>query len=267
MGSTFLNKILEGIRNIFQSIRKFFANSLPPKYEEKENPLWGTMALPVEEIMIPRSDIKGLPEKSSFSEVINTFLKTGFYALPVYRQTLDHIIGVVTIHCILALKESLKNEKNWANHLSAPSFSPSSLKIGEALQRLQNSRDHFIFIVDEYGGIEGMVSKGCIIKEIVQKYFSTPPEDQAVILSKEPELVVSGRIDLENFESEFGDLELSEEERNKVNTLGGWICSFLGRVPLNKEVITHPSGFVFEIQKADSRCIHYIAIKTFPPKK
>ena len=266
MKPQFFNKMLTVIQNIFDKFKKLFTNSLPHKVEEKIGKFQALMADPVEEIMIPRSDIKGLSEKNSFTEVIEMFLKTGFYALPVYRQTLDHIVGIVTIHCILSLKESLKSEKNWAHYLSAPSFAPSSIKIGEALQRLQNYQ-HFIFIVDEYGGIEGMVSKGRIVKKIVQEYFDMPSEDQEIILSKEPELTVSGRIDLEDFQREYGNLGLTEEEENRVNTLGGWICSFLGRVPLNKEVINHPSGFIFEIQKADSRRIHYIIIKNFPIRR
>jgi magnesium and cobalt transporter len=255
--------------SLFSKIKNYFQKfvSSPPVAAPVLHPIEEFLQTPVEEIMIPRSDIIAISSHSSFEEVITTFLKTGLKWLPVFRETLDTITGTVGIHCVLSLRESNTPEPRWNRHMNAPAFCPPCITVYEALHLIE--RDHkntVLFVVDEYGGIEGMLTKGHLVKELFHRYTDDfTEEDQEMIISREPNLIINGRMDLEMFEEEFKTETLfNEDEENRLNTVGGWICSYLGRVPLTGEVISHPSGFTFEIREATPRKIHHIAILHMP---
>lgn len=230
------------------------------------HPMDGLLQTTIDEIMIPRSDIVAVSSHTPFEEVAKKFLRTGFRWLPVFRETLDTIIGMVGIHCLLSLRESGATENRWYRHLNAPTFCPSSMTILDALCCMQ--QDHktsILFVVDEYGGIEGMLTRGHITKEIFHLYGGNGAEEEKMIISRDPVWVIHGRMDLETFEEEFKIYTLFDQEvENRVNTIGGWICAYLGRVPLTGEVIAHPSGFTFEIRHSTPRKIHHIAIVQTP---
>ncbi|WP_023492152.1 transporter associated domain-containing protein [Holospora undulata] len=232
--------------------------------------LEGTMerffSLPVEDIMIPRSDILAVSYRLPFEEITRTFLKTGFRWLPVYRETLDNISGVISIHSVLALKESCTQDIRWYRHLNHASFAPASMTIQEMMKVLYEYHSLALFIVDEYGGIQGMVTKGHILKEFSSMHLSLSSEEEGAVVSRNP-WVLRGRISLEDFEEELQVFTLfTPEEKDKVSTLGGWLCYTLGRVPLKGEIIQHSSGFAFEIQRADPRTIYEVCILNYPNK-
>lgn len=220
---------------------------------EPPSPLEVFLTMPVEEIMTPRGDIEAVSTKASFHELVDRLVQTGFYALPVYQDTLDNVVGVVTTHCVLAIRESQLKAEAWHKHLMHAFFVPPSMKVQEAIQRIYGQRTPFIFVVDEYGGIEGMVSRGTMIRRLGSLCSPELREDEEMILSRSPVLVVNGRIDLEDLEKELGEKLFSDEDHERVNTLGGWLCLFMGRVPMNGEVVSHPSGVSFRIVQADFR--------------
>lgn len=220
----------------------------------------------VEDIMIPRSDIIAINYQLPFEEVVKKFLRTGLQWLPVFRDTLDTITGIVSIHCIISLKESDNEENRWNRHLNQASFSPNSLTIREALHHFHHHhKNPVIFVVDEYGGIEGMLTKGHILKALSGLCMEEILEEEEMIISRHPLWVINGRMDLETFKEELGyDSLFTDHDEARVNTIGGWLCSYIGRVPLTGEVISHSSGFIFEIRQATPRKIHQIAIRSFP---
>lgn len=222
-------------------------------------------ALPISDIMIPRSDIVAVDIHTPLNELMTLFLKTNFQVLPVYRETLDHITGTISVRCLLSLLGT-ENEDRWNRHLSMASFVPTSVTIKEAFQRMSKChKDALLFIVDEHGGVEGMLTKNHILNALSAHCFDDEEEDEAIADAPFP--LISGRMDIDTFAEEFEtDTLFSEDDENKVNTIGGWLCSFLGRVPTKGEVISHPSGFVFEITKADPRKIHEITVLKRPAK-
>lgn len=230
-----------------------------------QHPIDAFLAKSIEEIMLPRSDIIAVANNASFDEVVKNFLKTGFRWLPVYRETLDNITGLVSIQCILSLRESENSEDRWNRHMNQAMFAPTSMTVREALQNFQHSNHvSIIFIVDEYGGIEGMVTKGQILRALCAIWTYDCTEEE-MIISRDPIWIINGRMDLETFEEELGALDFfNEEDENRVNTIGGWLCFYLGRVPLKEEIIAHPSGFTFKIRKATPRKIHEITILQMP---
>lgn len=221
----------------------------------------------VKDIMIPRADMTALSVKSSFPDLVTMFLKNGFYAMPVYRETVDNIVGVVTIHMILSLRESLKKEGDWQRYMSPPSFAPTSMTLGEALQKLRTRKNSMVFIVDEYGGIEGVVTRGMILKEISFMQNPKIDDEDTMVISRDPEIIISGKMDISDFEDEFSALRVAPEDREKINTIGGLICFVLGRVPLKGEIVKHQSGCIFEVREADSRRVHQVAVIKLPKSK
>lgn len=218
---------------------------------------------PVSEFMIPRSDIAAVSTQASFDDVVKIFLKTGFQWLPVFRGTLDTIAGIISVHCILSLHEADHLENKWYRHMNTPLFCPPSMAVAEALRLMHNPhKAPMIFVVDEYGGIEGLLTKWQVMKGFFHLFSDDLiDEEEQMILARDPVPLISGRMDFEAFKDEFCCPDLLDNEmEGRVHTLGGWICAHLGRVPLTGEVIVHPSGFRFEIRQATPRKIHQIAV-------
>lgn len=219
---------------------------------------------PIHDLMIPRSDIVAIPTHWSADDVVGQFLKTGFLWLPVYRDTLDTIIGLVSVHCMLSLRSSIGSDcHQWYRHLHPPVFGPSSMKAREAMNILY--KNPMLFVVDEYGGIEGIVTKDHLMKECLSMAEEFFGEDEDMIAMHEPHVVLNGRMLLEDFMEEFhaDHLKLPDDE-GRIHTLGGWMCAYVGRVPLTGEIIHHPEGWTFEIRQATPRQVHQIAIRQRP---
>ena len=226
------------------------------------------LAFPISDLMVPRSDILAVDIQTPFQDLVKIFLRSNFQALPVYRDTLDHMAGVINVRCLLSLLEA-ENEDKWNRYLSPVTLVPSAITVKEAFQKIgQGHKDSLLFIVDEHGGVEGMVTKNHLLKEFSLHCLEEEqedPQDSFALAVGTVAPVISGRMDLEAFEEEFDAKNLfTSDDENKVNTIGGWLCAFLGRMPTKGEIIRHPSGFVFEITKTDPRKIHEITILKTP---
>jgi magnesium and cobalt transporter len=219
-------------------------------------------------VMVPRSDIVAIPTHMSCEDVVHKFLKTGFLWFPVFRDTLDTIVGLVSVHCLLSLRDSWDtSEHQWCRHLNAPTFCPSSMTVREALKTL---RDHYkipmLFVLDEYGGVQGIVTKDYLLRDFFHSYIHNISDEEEMILGRNPVWIINGRMNLEDFMQEFdAHVLLTHEDDGRIHTLGGWICAYVGRVPLTGEIITHPSGWTFEVRQATPRQVHQIAILQSPP--
>lgn len=253
----------ESVKNIFNQVR---AN--PVEEDALQNhALEEFLDQTLDSVMIQRSDIVAIPNHMPCDEVVRKFLKTGFLWFPVFRDTLDTIVGLVSVHCILSLRESSDtSEHQWCRHLNAPTFCPSAMTVREALRTL---KDHhkipMLFVVDEYGGVEGIVTKDYLLRDLFNSYLDDFSDEEEMILGKNPVWVINGRINLEDFVEEFNAKTLLlREDEGRIHTLGGWICAYVGRVPLTGEIITHPAGWTFEIRQATPRQVHQIALLQTP---
>ncbi len=256
--------------SFFQSVKKLFnhVRTKPTEGEVQHNQaLDDFLDQTLDAVMIQRSDIVAIPTHMPCDEVVRKFLKTGFLWFPVFRDTLDTIVGLVSVHCILSLRESSDtSEHQWCRHLNAPTFCPSAMTVREALRTLQ---DHhkipMLFVVDEYGGVQGIVTKDHLLRDLFDSYIDDFSDEEEMILGKDPVWVINGRINLEDFVEEFNaSALLIPEDEGRIHTLGGWICAYVGRVPLTGEIITHPGGWTFEIRQANPRQVHQIALLQTP---
>ena len=256
--------------SFFNSVKTIFNQVRSKEIEPPSKPdhrLDDFLDQTLDNVMIQRSDIVAIPNHMPCDEVVRKFLKTGFLWFPVFRDTLDTIVGLVSVHCILSLRESSDaSEHQWCRHLNAPTFCPTAMTVREALRTLQ---DHhkipMLFVVDEYGGVEGIVTKDHLLRDLFESYSNDFSDEEDMILGKNPVWIINGRMNLEDFAEEFKAAALLiQEDEGRIHTLGGWICAYVGRVPLTGEIITHPSGWTFEIRQANPRQVHQIALLQTP---
>lgn len=218
------------------------------------------------DVMIPRADIAAIEIGASQESLMELLAERQFSRIPVYKETLDDILGSVHIKDILSVLASKKELNIKSLIRPVPIVSPS-LPVLDLLLKMQSDKKHMVFVVDEYGGIDGLVTIGDVIEAIVGEFDDEfdKDEDPQIIQNKDGSITVDGRFDIEEFEEIYGEI-LSEEEREDVDTLGGLVFYTASRVPARGEVINHESGMVFEILEADQRRINAMRIRNIPQK-
>jgi len=142
-------------------------------------------------------------------------------------------------------------------------YVPPSMPIGVLLQKMQAARIHMALVIDEYGGVDGLVTIEDLLEQIVGEIGDEHDEDESQLWSREGDDVylAQARMDLEDFEAQAGvrmaDAELAEE----VDTLGGLLFRLAGRVPARGEVVTHPDGHEFDVLDADARKVKRLRVR------
>lgn len=215
-------------------------------------------------VMIPRADIVSIEAGITEQELLKLLSEKQFSRFPVYKETLDDIIGIIHIKDIIAQLAANKpiNVKRLVRDV--PIVSPA-MPVLNLLLDMRQSRKQMMLVVDEFGGIDGLVAIGDIIEAIVGELEDE--FDSEVQLSIEPmpdgSLTVDARYDINDFEQEYG-IFLSNEEKEDIETLGGLVFYMAGRIPARGEVLTHECGMVFEIVDADPRRVKTLRIKNIP---
>src|ERR1035437_1715604 len=185
----------------------------------------------IHEVMVPRTDMTALPVTSTMDEVIDTFISEGHSRIPVYKETIDEIVGVLYAKDLLPfLKGGQKPDVR--KLLRAPLFAPESMTIDDLLHKLQGRRVHLAIVLDEYGGTAGMVTIEDLLEGIVgdiQDEYDT--EEPLTVRLSDDEVRIDGRASVDDmaelFDIELGDLEDAEE----YDTVGGLIYHRIGGVP------------------------------------
>lgn len=218
------------------------------------------------DVMVPRADIVAVEARTPLKELLELFVKLGHSRLPVYRSTLDDVIGMVHIKDVLAASQI---DKPFHLHriVRRVMFVSPSMRALDMLLEMRLKRIHMALVVDEYGGIDGLVTIEDVVEQIVGEIEDE--HDRAV----EPDMVVradgvieaDARTPIEEFEDKVGAV-LTEEEREDVDTLGGLVFFIAGRVPSRGELISHPSGLEFEVVDADPRRIKRLRVRKVSPQ-
>lgn len=218
----------------------------------------------VVDVMIPRADIAAIELNASQESLMELLAERQFSRIAVYKETLDEILGSIHIKDILSILASKKEINIKSMIRPVPIVSPS-LPVLDLLLKMQSDRKHMAFVVDEYGGIDGLVTIGDVIEAIVGEFddeFDTETAPQ-IIENADGSIIADARFDIDEFEEKYGEI-LSEEEREDVDTLGGLVYFTASRIPARGEVIRHKTGMVFEIVEADQRRIGTLRIRNIP---
>lgn len=218
----------------------------------------------VTDVMIPRADIAAIEVNATQQTLMELLAEKQFSRIPVFRETMDDILGTVHIKDILSVVAAGKELHLQSLIRPVPIVSPS-LPVLDLLLKMQSDKKHMVLVVDEYGGIDGLATIGDVIEAIVGEFDDEFDTDIAprMIRKADGSIIADARLDIEEFEDVYGEI-LTEEEREEVDTLGGLVFYTASRIPARGEVITHESGMVFEILDADQRRINTLRIRNIP---
>lgn len=209
--------------------------------------------------MTSRVDVTAIEVSTPFIEVIEVIQKTGYSRIPVYKESFDHIVGILYIKDLLSYLD--KTNVKWKEFLRKPMFVPESKKIDDLLKDFQSTKMHLAIVVDEYGGSSGVISLEDILEEIVGDIndefddddlkYSKIDESNYIFEGKTPLINVYKVLDIDgnNFENSKGESD----------TLAGFIIEIAGKIPQKNERIIF-ENYTFTVEAADKRRIKQIKL-------
>lgn len=201
----------------------------------------------VQDILTPRIDVIGIPEGEDKEKIAEIFTETGYSRLPVYRESLDHIVGIVYHKDFY---NYVYNTDKKIDEIIRPAlFVTKNKKIDDLLKELQQKKSHIAVVLDEYAGTIGIVTLEDIVEELVGEIWDEHDEIvQEVVKKSDTEYEVLGSADVEDVFEEFG---ISEEF--EVQTISGWVMETLERVPEVGDTFTYGNFEVSVIEMVDNR--------------
>ncbi len=182
----------------------------------------------VREIMVPRTDMVCADCEQPLSNILKAILKSGHSRIPIYRENNDNIIGLIYAKDLLRYWGQPLDDIPLEDVLRPPLLVPESKLVSELLKEFRETRVHIAIIIDEYGGTSGLVTIEDLIEEIVgdiQDEYDL--EEEWIVEEPNGSVLVDGRLNIEDFEEQF-DVAV---EREKFDTVGGYVVEQLGRVP------------------------------------
>lgn len=202
----------------------------------------------VREVMIPRVDIVALEETASVDEALNIIITTGHSRIPVYRETIDHIVGILYAKDLLLWLRSGQRDASIESLLRTAHFVPDTMKVDALLRDLQARKVHLAIVVDEYGGTAGLVTIEDVIEEIVGEIQDEYDVDEQPIRNLGPgDLEVDARVPIDDINDLTG-LRLVSEESDRI---GGIVFERLGRVPKIGDVVQITDGVTIAVLSMD----------------
>lgn len=243
------------------------ADEVPPPYSDRITPASGLKILSdlrVDDVAVPRADIVAIANDLQLEELLKVFKDSGYSRLPVYNDNLDNPEGLLHLKD-LALKHGFNGKVtrfNMKRMLRPLLYVPPSMKIGVLLQKMQSERIHMALVIDEYGGVDGLVTIEDLIEQVVGEIEDEhdTEEDTLWVEEKPGVYMCQARAPLDEFEKILGADLASNTDDEDIETLGGLVFMMIGRVPVRGEVIKHPDGFEFEVVDADPRRIKKLRV-------
>jgi len=219
----------------------------------------------VEDVAVPRAEIVAVPSDIKKDDLVQVFRKSGLSRLPVYQGTLDAPIGMVHLKD-LALKYGFNGGGGrfaLKKMLRPLLFAPPSMPIGVLLQKMQTERIHMALVIDEYGGVDGLVTIEDLIEQVIGEIEDEHDIEEGQFWIKEGPgcYLAQARAPLSDFEAEIGQRLVAPEDEEEIETLGGLVFVLCGHVPARGEVVVHPAGPEFEVVDADPRHIKRLRVR------
>ncbi|WP_309663795.1 transporter associated domain-containing protein [Tabrizicola sp.] len=224
----------------------------------------------VDDVAIPKVEIVAVSLDIGKDELVEVFREHGFSRVPVYKGTLDHPQGLVLLKD-LALQHGFGASGRFSlKRLLRPIlYAPPSMPTGVLLQKMQKERAHMALVIDEYGGVDGLVTIEDLIETVIGEIEDEHDEDEGALWKEEKPGVILAQstAPLEEIEAALGIRLRTGEEDEEIDTLGGLVFLRTGRVPARGEVVTHESGAEIEIVDADPRRIKRLRVRLPGPAR
>jgi magnesium and cobalt transporter len=214
----------------------------------------------VEDVMLPRPDIVAVEAGAGIEDIVTVVKEKGHSRLPIYRSSLDDVLGLIHIRDLLGQIGSGEPHKI-ASLIRPILFVPPSMRVLDLLVKMRDSRIHMAVVVDEYGGTDGLVTIEDIVEEIVGEIEDEHNETEPPGLTQEADgtIVADARTRLADLEAMLGLTLVSDED--DIDTIGGLVFTLIGRIPLKGELISHTSGVEFEVLEADPRRVNRLRVR------
>ena len=248
---------LENLLSVSEADR----TSFDPHEEALLCNILGLQDLNASDVMIPRADIVSVSMAESFLEIISQMTAANHSRLPVRRDTLDDIAGIIHIKDVFAHLHAGK-APDIATLLRPALFVAPTIRLLDLLHEMRLRRRHLALVVDEFGGVDGLITIEDLVEEIVGEIEDE--HDQTVqpqmTFNEDGSILAEARLEVKELESLAGRL-LEDHDRDEIDTLGGLVCAVAGRVPGRGEVVRHPSGLQFEVIEGDPRRLSLLRIR------
>jgi len=198
----------------------------------------------VREVMIPRPDIISMPINISFEDLIKVVRDDGHSRFPVYDGNLDKVLGIIYVKDILIKLDEIKESYDLFKLLRPPFFVPETKKLNDLLSEFQKRKQHLAMVVDEYGGVSGLVTIEDLLEEIVGEIVDEYDLEEQAPLNRidKNTFSIDARFSISDLESEL-EIELDYED---CETVGGFVLEKLGRIPQRGESFEQPQG-IFQV--------------------
>lgn len=222
--------------------------------------------LRLDDVMVPRADIVALDAEASLTEVVKIFRDAEHSRLPVYRESLDDVIGMVHIKDVFKFWGDETGFK-LSSIVRKVLFVAPSMPVLDLLLQMQANHIHMAMVVDEYGGIDGLATIEDLVEQIVGDIEDEHDVDSTedLIERADGEFDASGRTPVEQLEEKLEVNLIDRDSEEEIETLGGLVQALSGRVPQRGELVRHPGGLEFEVTDADPRRIKRLRIRRFFP--
>jgi CBS domain containing-hemolysin-like protein len=247
----------------------------------------------VEDVMVPRTDVRGVDISTSLGDLIVTFDETGHSRVPVYAETLDDPRGMIHIRDVLgyvtkAARQRRPRRRGEAEAQPSASsgasaldlgrvdlarpigelsivrpilFVPPSMMASDLMARMQAARIQMALVIDEYGGTDGLVSLEDLVEVVVGDIEDEHDEDEALIRQTDDGAwIVDGKAEISDVSAAIGSTFSAGDHEEDVDTIGGLLFNELGRVPARGEVVQAVPGFEFQVLDADPRRVKRVRI-------
>ena len=258
-------------KNLDQELEQFVAKRINAddsngKSISHENELLKNLAglrgITASDVMVPRVDIVSVAMSDNFDEIVKQLIKTNHSRVPVRNESLDDIVGIIHIKDVLA-NLFLKEKQDIKTLLKKPIFVSPSISLLDLLYEMRVKKRHLALVVDEYGGIDGLVTIEDLVEELVGEIEDEHDLSSECRLEKmqDGSIIVEARITVDLLDGFLSSIK-KEDLNDEIETLGGFIISITGRVPVKGEVISYsPSSLKFEILEADPRKVILVKIR------
>ncbi|WP_371154753.1 transporter associated domain-containing protein [Jannaschia sp. 2305UL9-9] len=243
--------------------------SRPAEEEVQTRQMPGLLNLRVkrlDDVLIPRAEVVAVPSDITLPDLVARFRESGLTRLPVFEGTLDVPIGMIHLKDV-ALNHGFNGDRDkpfdMAPLLRQLIYAPPSMPIGVLLAKMQTQRTHMALVIDEYGGVDGLVTLEDLIEQVIGEIEDEHDQEEGKLWRQEKTgcYLALARTPIEDFQEEIGFPLIEEGDEEEIDTLGGLVFMLAGRVPARGEVIPHPSGAEIEVVDADPRRIKRLRLR------
>lgn len=273
---------LWGLIDLFRRTAEAAADEIPePSTEGGDELISQARAfqdLRVEDIMKPRADMVCVERSCSFEELVARFAEAEHSRMPVYRETLDEPVGVVHVKDVFKLLARKARQPKPGDKVLTGRHSlvrevlyvPPSMAAERLLATMRAKRTHMALVMDEFGGVDGLVTLEDLLESLVGEIEDEHDEEGDLaytpILSDDDGWIVDGRAPLEELEQAIGGgVDLASEDLDEeIDTVAGLVNALAGRVPQKRELIEHPDGYTLEVLAADPRRVKRVRVRRAP---